>query len=726
MPPPPPPGPPSTRWRLFSRDLAAALVVGLAAAAFYISSASLMFQSAALAPHLPVAIAMIFLGGAVLSILSAARGSLPLASTGAEPSSIPVLAAITGGIATQATPAAALPTAVAALALTALLIGLLWSLLGLRGWGNLIRYIPYPVVGGFIGAVGWLLVVGGAGVSTGTAFVLLDAPAWLAAHADARLASGFAIGIGLWWGMQRFKHPLTLPALLVASGLAVHAGLVLAGLDLPAAREHGWVLSAFPTATPLWPGSPALLAAVEWPVLLQQAGLIFSAVVVTTISLPLSDSSLEVAWDERADVNRDLRVLGAANVLAGALGGLSGGISISRSVLNRAAGAATRASGLMQAALCVLMLLWGGPVVALLPRPLLGGLLVYLGLGMLKTWLIDARRLERADYATIVAMVAVTATLGFLPAVCLGVVACCVAFVATSSRLPPLRRTLLRKAWPDRVERGAFRSERLQAAATRLRIVELQGFLFFGSATQLADRVEPLLDDEPAPSRILFDFRHVHGIDSSAAQVLARLYKLLRRRGVAVALSGLAVGCRQALDGAAALTPDDAVYEDIEAAVEAWDGDILAQDGPQTADVDALLQQVAGSADAARALLARLTPLRLAAGATLFSQGDPSDALYFVRSGSLSTHVNQGGQEVRVRLTLAGGVIGEMGLLRELPRTATVRAAGDAELLRLSLDDWAALRREAPALASALLRWFVVQQAARIEQLTAQAHELAR
>jgi len=88
--------------------------------------------------------------------------------------------------------------------------------------------------------------------------------------------------------------------------------------------------------------------------------------------------------------------------------------------------------------------------------------------------------------------------------------------------------------------------------------------------------------------------------------------------------------------------------------------------------------------------------------------------------------VSQGGQDVRVRLTLAGGVIGEMGLLRELPRTATVRAAGDAELLRLSLDDWAALQRDEPALAAALLRWFVVQQAARIEQLTAQAHELAR
>lgn len=716
----------AARARLLGRDLAAALVVSLAAASFYISSASLLFQSAPLAPHLPVAIAMAFFGGALLSALSGWRGSLPQASTGAEPSSIPVLAAITSGVAAQAGASAALPTAVAALALTALLIGALWLVLGRRGWGRLIRYIPYPVVGGFIGSVGWLLLVGGAGVATGSAFVLLDAAAWLAAQADARLVAGLAIGIALWWGMQRSKHPLTLPGMLVGTALVLHAGLALAGLDLDAARERGWLLAAFETALPPWPASPALLATVDWPVLVQQAGLIFSALVVATLSLALSDSSLEVAWDERADIDRDLRVLGAANLLAGALGGLAGGISISRSVLNRAAGAATRASGLMLALLCALMLLWGAPVIGLMPRPLLGGLLVYLGLVMLKTWLIDARHLGRTDYAVIVAMVVVTATLGFLPAVALGVVACCVAFVVSSSRLAPLRRTLARSAWPDRVERGATPAPALRDAGARLRIVELQGFLFFASTTQLAARIEPLLDATPPPARILFDFHHVHGIDSSAAQGLARLYKLLRRRGIAVALSGLAPGCRQALDGAAALAPEDALHADIESAVEAWDEAVLAQAGPQTVDVDALLARAAGSPAAAARLRARLVPQRLAAGATLFGQGEPSDALYLVRSGRLSAHVRQGEQDVLVRVTLAGGTVGEMGLLRGLPRTASVRADTDADLLRLSLDDWEALQHDEPALAAALLHWFVVQQAARIEQLTAQAHELAR
>ncbi len=718
--------PPPPRRSALGRDFAAAAVVGLAAAAFYISSASLMFQSAPLAPHLPVAIAMIFLGGAVLSLLAAMRGSLPLASAGAEPSSVPVLAAITTGVAAQTTPAAALPTAVAALVVTALLIGLTWSWLGLRGWGNLIRYIPYPVVGGFIASVGWLLVVGGAGVSTGSAFKLLQAPAWLSAQADARLAAGFAIGVGLWWTLQRFKHPLALPVLLVATGLAIHLGLAVAGLEPATARERGWLLGAFAGATPVWPGSPALLSAVDWTALVQQAGLIFSAVVIATISLPLSDSSLEVAWDERADVNRDLRVLGAANVLAGLVGGQSGGISISRSVLNRAAGAVTRGSGYLQAALCVAMLAWGAPVIALLPRPLLGGLLVYLGLVMLKTWLIDARRLARADYATIVAMVGVTAILGFLPAVCLGVVACCVAFVASASRLPPLRRLMPRPAWPDRVERGAAQAERLRVEGVRLRIAELQGFLFFGSATQLADRIEPLLDATPRPAQLLFDFRHVHGIDSSAAQALGRLFKRLRQQGVAVAVSGLSADCGHALDGAGALEPGDLRFADIESAVEAWDDGLLAKEPPQPADLDALLQRAAGSAEAAPRLLARLEPLTLERGTTLFAQGDASDALYWVRSGSLSAHVRQGGQEVHVRSTRAGGAVGEMGLLRGLPRSATVRADEDSELLRLSLTAWTALQRDDPALAAALLRWFVGQQAARIDQLTAQAHELAR
>ena len=74
----------------------------------------------------------------------------------------------------------------------------------------------------------------------------------------------------------------------------------------------------------------------------------------------------------------------------------------------------------------------------------------------------------------------------------------------------------------------------------------------------------------------------------------------------------------------------------------------------------------------------------------------------------------------------AGGMVGEMGVFRGLPRSATVRADEDSVVLRLSAEHWGELQLREPALAARLDRHFLTLMAARIDQLTAQAHELSR
>lgn len=709
------------------RDATAAAVVSLAAISFYISAASLLFQGS-LSAHLPVAIGAALLGGIVFALIGAWRASLPLASVGAEPATVPVLATITAGVAAAAPPEAALPTAVAALALTGAAIGSVWWLMGRRGWGDLIRYIPYPVIGGFLASVGWLMLSGGMGVAMGQGFTLARAWAWLGGEADLRLAVGLLIGVLIWRVTLRSSHPLTLPGLLLLGALAIHAGLAVAGLDTAAAQARGWLLLPFSRTTPAWPLAPELLAAVHWDVVMQQAGLMLSAVIVATISLLLSDTSLEVAWDERADINRDLRALGLANLLASVAGGLVGGISISRSVLNRVAGAVTRGSGVVKAGLCALAMAWGGPVIALVPRPLLAGMLVYLGLGMLKAWLIDSRsRLPGRDHLTVVAMVAVTALAGFLPAVCVGVLACCVDFAVSSARLSPVRRLIARSAWPGKVERSTAQSEQLQQQGHRLRIVELQGVLFFGSATQLSRDIEALLAGSDRPQRLLFDFQHLRWLDTSAGQALARLFKTARRQDVQVELSQLSDPMRRTLQACGALSGEPPrLHADIDAAVAAWDDETLARSGlPDTPFEDGLQASLPAGTPAAR-LLSYFEPLSLAPGQLLFGKDEASDALFLVRSGRLSIFVIAQGRELQVRTVPAGGAVGEMGLFRHTPRSASARADQATEVLRLSQRQLDRLEAEHPLAAAALYRLFLMQMASRIDQLTQQANALAR
>ena len=708
------------------RDLMAGVVVALVTVSFCISAASLIFQGS-LAQHLPVAIGAALMGAAILALIAARGSSLPLSSVGPELTTAPVLAAIAAGIAAQTGPDATLATTLAALVVTGIAVGLTWWLMGRFRGGELIRYIPYPVIGGFLGSVGWLLLIGGLGVSTGVPFKLGDALGWLSAQADLRLATGLGLGVLIWQVTLQVKHVFALPAMILLAGLGIHAGLVLSGVDLTAARAQGWLPSPFQQTLPVWLGSAGIWAAIEWSVVTQQAGLILSAVIVATISLLLSVTSLEVAWEERVDINRDLRWLGGGNLLLSAAGGVIGGVSISRSMLNRAAGAASRGSGVVMAGMCLLVMGWGGPVLALVPRPLLGGLTIFLGLGMFKTWIIDSRlRLSRGDYLTVLGMVAVTALFGFLPAVFVGVLTCCVSFAIASARLSPVRRMIERSAWPSKVERGDEQASFLRSEGNRLHIVELQGVLFFGSAIRLTQQVETLLKNAGGAERLLFDFHYVRWVDSSAVQSLGRLFKQARRQGVGVELSNLSLPMRQALLAGGCLDAEGpVVHPDIDTAVCAWDDDVLARADLSESSLEDWLTKVLPPGIALNDVLTWFEPLELACGEALFTQGQMSDALYLVRSGRLGAYVLVQGQEMLVRTVHAGSAIGEMGLFRAIPRSATIRAEQPSEVLQLRRERLETLQIEQPELAAVLYRVFLQQLAGRVDQLTTQTHALS-
>lgn len=97
--------------------------------------------------------------------------------------------------------------------------------------------------------------------------------------------------------------------------------------------------------------------------------------------------------------------------------------------------------------------------------------------------------------------------------------------------------------------------------------------------------------------------------------------------------------------------------------------------------------------------------VRLRGGEALFAQGDRADAMYFVLHGRLEIAVRVApGRERLVDVVGAGATLGEMGLLTDDPRSASVRAIRDAELVRIARDDFAHLVDEQPHVALALSR----------------------
>ena len=112
-------------------------------------------------------------------------------------------------------------------------------------------------------------------------------------------------------------------------------------------------------------------------------------VVVVIVTILLNAAGLELATRREMDLDRELRANGLANLASGLAGGMVGYLSVSRSLLNFQAGATSRVAGVWTAILCAGVAFVFTPALFYVPRPVLAGLLLYLGLALLREWLWD-------------------------------------------------------------------------------------------------------------------------------------------------------------------------------------------------------------------------------------------------------------------------------------------------------------------------------------------------
>src|SRR6202040_3434774 len=102
-------------------------------------------------------------------------------------------------------------------------------------------------------------------------------------------------------------------------------------------------------------------------------------------------------------------------ILAGALGGYAGCVSVSRSILCFNAGGIGRLCGLTVAAISVLMLAVAPALLGYMPKFVLGGLLIYLGADQLHKWIVQSRRrLSLLEYLSLLAIIVIIVKWGFI------------------------------------------------------------------------------------------------------------------------------------------------------------------------------------------------------------------------------------------------------------------------------------------------------------------------
>jgi len=202
------------KFRAVLTDVFAGMICSILSIAYCLSYAALIFTGP-LEHVLSYGVAVTFLSAAVGGSIVALRSSLPFAVAGPDSSISVVMAAMVATlvhrlVAHGGTDLLA-PTLIA-MSLTTALTGLLLCVLGFTHAGRAIRFVPYPVIGGFLGATGWLMITGAMQVVTDQRPALTNIGAFLDAATAAKLAAGLFVAVTLFWYCVARRAPWFSPA----------------------------------------------------------------------------------------------------------------------------------------------------------------------------------------------------------------------------------------------------------------------------------------------------------------------------------------------------------------------------------------------------------------------------------------------------------------------------------------------------------------------------------
>lgn len=700
-------------------DVLAGTVAALVTIAYCISFSALVFQGD-LSGGLAMGLWAMLMGSAITGIIVATMTTLPPAEAGPDNPAIAVFSVLAMTVGTMVaqgggTTEAAVRHALIAMTLATLLTGFVLWVLGRFRLGALVRFVPFPVIGGFLAASGWLLVTGGIEVITGrditlaalaTAIPLADLP---------KVAIAFTFAIAVIIMRQRTGNVFILPATFFGVALALDIALALAGATDPA---HGWYVKGAGTMTPWVPTTAIVAPDIQWSAIARAFPEMGAVAAVTVLALLLDVSSLEVARSKIADLDAEFRSNGLANMAAAPLGGFVGNLSLNASRMLEETGGKSWLCGLYAALVIGLVVVSRFDLTALVPTPVLGGLLIFMGFVVLREALVrsPARR-SWVELGLALAIMFAIIQFGYLTGVVLGFVGACLLFAFNYGRIGVIRRHVTRAAFASNVERSDPDRLHLEGEGDRIHVFWLTGFIFFGSSNGMFERIAAEVGPHARAGErfVVLDFNDVSGCDTSAVLSMVKLFNWGRENAVRLVWAGLTEEMQATLARAGLFDGREppAIFPTRTEAIEWCEERVLSEATlyeakPELAPFEDWLADVLGADAAERLLDAYLERREYSGGELLCIQGGPPDAIDLVAQGSVAVTVtDESGRAVRVRRMVGQTVVGEMSFFRGAPRAASVVADGPTVVFALTRAKYKQLLADDPELGALFLQFIV-------------------
>ena len=534
-----------------------------------------------------------------------------------------------------------------------MLAGLMQAGLGLIGLGGLIKYIPYPVVSGYLTGVGLIII--GSQIPR-----LLGAPdtlRWWEALRDPAIWDWRALAIGLMTalvatGAQRVTKKVPGIILGILAGLLAYGLFALFDPSLRVLPGNSLVIGSLAIAGD---GFLSLLVT-RWSGISHLGfGLIAGMLgVALTLAALLSIDTLKtcVVLDQltrcRHEPNRELVGQGIANMVSNALGGLSGAGQMGATLVGLNSGSESRMAGVMAGVFALAAALLFSAFFAWIPVSTLAGILVVIGFRMIDRGPLQFLRARATvlDFGVVATVVAVALTSSLIAASAAGVALAMVLFVRAQIGSTAVRHKMLLRQSPSSWHRPEPELAILEARGDEAVIFELQGSLFFGNTYQLYTDLEKEISTR---SYVIIDLRRVQSIDVTAAHLFNLIRDAIRERGAKLVLSGIQENNPRGrnlheflgLNGLwHARSTTVRQFPDLDAAI-AWVEDRLLGEAEYSVDGEApmLLQDMEIFArrkvETLQDLEACMDIRTYQAGDIIYAHGQPGDELYWVRRGSV-------------------------------------------------------------------------------------------
>ncbi|MFN8673196.1 MAG: SulP family inorganic anion transporter [Candidatus Sericytochromatia bacterium] len=584
---------------------------------------------------------------------------------------------------------------------------------GFLGLGTLIKFMPYPVVSGYLSGVGLYIIAS-------------QTPKFLGAPKNAHFWESI-LNSDLWKWQSIVLGIFTIFSMIIAPKITKKVPPVI--ISLLSGLFCYLILTFIDKSLLIQENNPFIVGAISsnntgnfFQELIKKLACIKNVELSDIYDLLLPSLTLAVLLSidtlktcividalthSRHKSNKELIGQGLGNIASAFIGGVNGAGTMGATLVNISSGASSRLSSLIEGIFATLAFLFLGSLISWVPIASLAGILCVIGAKMIDKNSLNFFRNSstKLDFLVIIAVILTSLTVSLIMASAVGVLLAVLLFIREQISTSIIHKKSYGNQVSSKHVRVAKEVELLKKYGNALAIYELQGSLFFGTANQLYSNLEKDLNEK---KYIILDMKRVQSVDLTAAHILEQIEEVLTQKKAFLIFSRVPKTLPTGQDvqnylGEVGLVKEESkvkIFNDIDDAIEWVENDIIKNN--ITEEIDEKLLELndfelfkGRKATTVADLEAKIKICSYKAGEKIFSCGDRGDELYFIRKGTVSIVLPISESESYHLSTFGkGNFFGEMSFLDGVNRSASAFADTDIELFILSRENFETFAEE--------------------------------